>query len=49
MAKLGALLREARRPFMMVGGSRWSAEAVKSVADFAARAGIPVAASFRRA
>lgn len=49
MAKLGALLREAKRPFMMVGGSRWSAEAVKSVADFAARAGIPVAASFRRA
>ncbi len=49
MAKLGALLREAKRPFMMVGGSRWSAEACKSVADFAARAGIPVAASFRRA
>ena len=49
MAKLGALLREAKRPFMMVGGSRWNAEACKSVADFAARAGIPVAASFRRA
>jgi acetolactate synthase-1/2/3 large subunit len=49
MAKLSALLREAKRPFMMVGGSRWSAETVKSVADFAARAGIPVAASFRRA
>ena len=34
---------------MIVGGSRWTAEACKSVADFAARAGIPVAASFRRA
>ena len=49
LAKLGALLREARRPFMMVGGSRWTAEACQSVADFAARAGIPIAASFRRA
>jgi len=49
LVKLGALLREAKRPFMMVGGSRWSADAVQSVADFAARAGIPVAASFRRA
>jgi acetolactate synthase-1/2/3 large subunit len=49
MAKLGALLRDAKRPFMMVGGSRWTAEACQSIADFAARAGIPVAASFRRA
>lgn len=49
MKKLGEMLRDAKRPMMIVGGSRWSAEACKSVADFAARAGIPVAASFRRA
>ncbi len=49
MKRLGELVKAAKRPFMIVGGSRWSAEACKSVADFAARAGIPVAASFRRA
>lgn len=49
MRRLGEMVKVAKRPFMIVGGSRWSAEACKSVADFAARAGIPVAASFRRA
>ena len=49
MKRLGEMVKAAKRPFMIVGGSRWSAEACKSVADFAARAGIPVAASFRRA
>ena len=49
MAKLAGLLKTAKKPFMIVGGSRWSAEACAQVADFAARAGIPVGASFRRA
>ena len=49
MAKLGALLRDATWAVTMVGGSRWNAEAGRSVAEFAARAGIPVAASFSRA
>ena len=49
MKQLGELLRAAKRPFMMVGGSRWSADACRSIAAFAERAGIPVAASFRRA
>ena len=49
MTRLGELVREAKRPLMIVGGSRWNASACKSVAEFAERAGIPVAASFRRA
>ncbi|ETR76075.1 thiamine pyrophosphate protein [Afipia sp. P52-10] len=49
MRRLGEMVKAAKRPFMIVGGSRWDAQACKSVADFAARAGIPVAASFRRA
>ena len=49
MKRLGEMVKAAKRPFMIVGGSRWDAQACKSVADFAARAGIPVAASFRRA
>ena len=49
MKQLADMVKAAKKPFMIVGGSRWSADACKSVADFAARAGIPVAASFRRA
>jgi acetolactate synthase-1/2/3 large subunit len=49
LSRLADLLREAERPMAIVGGSRWSAEACRSFADFAGRAGIPVAASFRRA
>jgi acetolactate synthase-1/2/3 large subunit len=49
MKTLGDMLKAAKKPFIIVGGSRWNAAACKSVADFAARAGIPVAASFRRA
>jgi acetolactate synthase-1/2/3 large subunit len=49
MKALAGMVKAAKRPFMIVGGARWNAQACKSVADFAARAGIPVAASFRRA
>lgn len=49
MKTLGEMVRASTKPFMIVGGSRWNAAACKSVAEFAARAGIPVAASFRRA
>jgi acetolactate synthase-1/2/3 large subunit len=49
MKALGEMVKAAKKSFMIVGGSRWTAAACKSVADFAARAGIPVAASFRRA
>jgi acetolactate synthase-1/2/3 large subunit len=49
MLRLGEMVRGAQRPFMIVGGSRWSADACRAVAAFAERAGIPVAAQFRRA
>lgn len=49
MTALGEMVNAAKMPFMIVGGSRWNEQAVASVADFAAKAGIPVAASFRRA
>ena len=46
---LPTLLGAAERPLAIVGGSRWSAEAVASFARFAERFELPVAASFRRA
>jgi acetolactate synthase-1/2/3 large subunit len=48
MAKVQALLAAARRPLLMVGGSGWSGEATRSIADFAGRWNIPVACTFRR-
>ena len=41
-------LSAAKRPLVVVGGSVWSAQAAADLADFATRAGLPVAASFRR-
>ena len=49
MAQLEDLLAKAQKPFLILGGSRWSAEALHQMADFAKRFGIPVATSFRRA
>jgi acetolactate synthase-1/2/3 large subunit len=49
MAALESLLHKAEKPFLIVGGGRWSAAALKQMADFAQRFGIPVATSFRRA
>ncbi|MEH3145541.1 MAG: thiamine pyrophosphate-binding protein [Methylobacterium frigidaeris] len=48
MVKLQTLLREAERPLAILGGSRWSAEAVRRVARFADLFRLPVACSFRR-
>lgn len=42
-----ALLDKAERPFAIVGGGGWSAEATKALAQFAETARIPVGASFR--
>lgn len=47
-AELSAMLEGARRPVVVVGGSRWSQSAVDQMADFAERAQIPVYCSFRR-
>ena len=49
IAKLHALLGAAQRPIMLLGGSRWSAEAHTAIARFAERFALPVATTFRRA
>ncbi len=48
MAKLAALLSEAKSPFLLLGGSRWSQQAVADVHIFAEKWGLPVGCSFRR-
>ncbi|MFC2250400.1 thiamine pyrophosphate-binding protein [Labrys portucalensis] len=48
LARLEALLGEARKPLLIVGGSGWSDEAVTSLVRFAERFDLPVGTSFRR-
>jgi len=48
MADLARRLASARAPVAIVGGARWSAQAVAQFADFAQRYRLPVSASFRR-
>ncbi|MDB5734251.1 MAG: hypothetical protein JWN16_888 [Alphaproteobacteria bacterium] len=48
MAALETLLAASEKPFLILGGSRWSAEALAQMARFAESFGIPVATSFRR-
>jgi acetolactate synthase-1/2/3 large subunit len=48
MAELQKMLWAARRPLVVLGGSRWSEAAVASVQRFAERFDLPVATSFRR-
>ena len=48
MARLQKLLWAAKRPVMLLGGSRWSPSAYAAVARFAERFALPVATSFRR-
>lgn len=43
-----ALLKSASCPLAILGGSRWSREAVQQLAEFAGRFALPVATSFRR-
>jgi acetolactate synthase-1/2/3 large subunit len=49
MAALEGLLAASERPMLILGGGRWSEQALASIADFAARFGVPVCTSFRRA
>jgi len=49
MNRFGDMLRQAKTPLIILGGSRWSEGAQKSFIDFSERFGIPVATSFRRA
>ena len=48
IAALESLLAEAERPVAILGGTRWSAQAVADFAAFAERFALPVACSFRR-
>ncbi len=47
-SKLAALLNEAEKPFLVLGGTRWTAEDVAEVHQFAEKWGLPVGCSFRR-
>jgi acetolactate synthase-1/2/3 large subunit len=49
IARLETLLAAARRPFLIVGGSRWDEAAAAAIARFAERFALPVATSYRRA
>ncbi len=47
MARLRALLGNAQRPLMIVGGGGWSAEASSDIVSFAVANRLPTGASFR--
>lgn len=46
--RLADLLEQARRPFLLVGGSRWTADAAEAVTRFAESWQMPVGCQFRR-
>src|ERR1700731_4405413 len=48
MARLGELLAESKNPLFVLGGSRWSEIARRQIHEFAERAGLPIATSYRR-
>jgi acetolactate synthase-1/2/3 large subunit len=48
MEALAEALAGAKRPFMILGGSRWDAQAVARMEAFAERFALPVGCSFRR-
>ncbi|MDP4003377.1 thiamine pyrophosphate-binding protein [Methylobacterium sp. NEAU K] len=47
--RLRAMLAAAQRPLVLLGGSRWTAQACAAMAAWAERHDVPVAVSFRRA
>lgn len=48
MQKLTALLENAQRPLVILGGSGWHAKAVEDIGVFLRNTGLPVICSFRR-
>jgi len=48
MSRLQKLLWAAKRPIVLVGGSRWSEQATVALMRFAERFALPVATTFRR-
>jgi len=45
---IGNRLAQAEAPMLVLGGSGWTPEATTTLADWAARLGLPIALSFRR-
>ncbi|MEH6404316.1 MAG: thiamine pyrophosphate-binding protein [Sneathiella sp.] len=48
LASFSEMLKEASSPILILGGSRWTADAVKKAEMLAERWGLPVGCSFRR-
>ncbi|MBB6178600.1 thiamine pyrophosphate-binding protein [Pseudorhizobium flavum] len=48
MKQFEAMLKEAQRPMFILGGTRWTEEAVAGFQEFASRFKVPVGCSFRR-
>jgi acetolactate synthase I/II/III large subunit len=48
IGRLRALLQDAERPLVLVGGGPWDAASCAHLAEWATACGLPVAASFRR-
>ena len=48
LEQLATLLAEARRPLLLLGGSRWSEEAYRDIRSFVETFDLPVATSYRR-
>lgn len=47
MAELRAMMANARKPMMMLGGGTWTPQAVADVTEFAVANGLPVCTAFR--
>lgn len=48
LAELGAMIDEARRPLLLIGGARWDAAARDALQDWADSLDLPVVTAFRR-
>ncbi|CAD7023770.1 thiamine pyrophosphate-binding protein [Pseudorhizobium endolithicum] len=48
MKQFEAMLKEAQRPMFILGGTRWSEDAIAGFQEFASRFKVPVGCSFRR-
>jgi len=48
LKKFMALLEQAQRPLVILGGSGWNSKAVEDIGSFLRKAGLPVVCSFRR-
>lgn len=48
LKKLLAMLQQAQRPLVILGGSGWNSNAVQDIGAFLRQAGLPVVCSFRR-